>query len=408
MTTTNNVSCELRKIENEIDNYYKSNPLVKLPFATAAWHLLVYVENYMQKTMLNGLQHSHALHRNFMHEFKHPMSWLFKSCQPGGQVPSTYDQKLFSASEDLYKLGTKYDWFVLAFTYASRGEIELEIHGSTIHPNKDFLIGIEYEAYNSLIEPYKSQEALSSLDPDSLNVLREEIRSSLRIRNGRFSCKPNPRMVSHVITAVEPIFDQMFSLPRKWEFSCYSLGEFRSVFEAIFAIASIRYVASRMAKDQGCVSVTDTICLLTYEDLLRSVVRYSKVSDAKVRSILDDLTYGNRGIRKPDPALQPLFKLNSKYYAIMPRLWLCTSAERNLTVLLNRLPDEQQIYSTLVNENESLMKKRFTTRLSNKDFRFIWGNVAGLPDIDLAIMCDAEKTCLLLEIKWFIGPAGTR
>ena len=32
----------------------------------------------------------------------------------------------------------------------------------------------------------------------------------------------------------------------------------------------------------------------------------------------------------------------------------------------------------------------------------------GLPDIDLAIIRDSEKTCLLLELKWFIEPAEIR
>ena len=30
----------------------------------------------------------------------------------------------------------------------------------------------------------------------------------------------------------------------------------------------------------------------------------------------------NGGIKHPDPALQPLIKLNSTCYAIMPHLWL--------------------------------------------------------------------------------------
>ena len=32
----------------------------------------------------------------------------------------------------------------------------------------------------------------------------------------------------------------------------------------------------------------------------------------------------------------------------------------------------------------------------------------GLPDVDLAIISDSEKMCLLLELKWFIDPAEAR
>ena len=50
----------------------------------------------------------------------------------------------------------------------------------------------------------------------------------------------------------------------------------------------------------------DSVYVPTCGELLKRVVRYSGVSDTKVRSIFDDLTYGNRGIKHLDPALQPL------------------------------------------------------------------------------------------------------
>ena len=109
-----------------------------------------------------------------------------------------------------------------------------------------------------------------------------------------------------------------------------------------------------------------------------------------------------------NPALQPLIKLNSDAYAIMPMLWLTCSPERNLTVLLNRLSSEREIYSKLVSKKEYLMRERFTTYLSAKGFRFICARVPDLPDVDLAIIKDSEKACLLLELKWFIDPAEAR
>ena len=54
------------------------------------------------------------------------------------------------------------------------------------------------------------------------------------------------------------------------------------------------------------------------------------------------------------------------------------------------------------------MKQRFTDDLSDKGFRFVDDNVPNLTDVDLAIIRDSEKTCLLLELKWFIGPAEFR
>ena len=39
------VSPELRKIEEEVDNYYKTNPLLELPFGVAVWYLLAYYDD---------------------------------------------------------------------------------------------------------------------------------------------------------------------------------------------------------------------------------------------------------------------------------------------------------------------------------------------------------------------------
>ncbi len=403
---------DLRKAEQEIDNYYKSNSLLKLPFATAAWALLAFAEESMLKAHNagEGSQYYGVITDNFINDINAPMYWLYKSCQKGGHVPFVWDDGVFQSSWDLFNLGQEYRPFVTAYTYASHGSLELEILESTIRPADDFFGDIEYEAYNRLIKPHKSAKALSSIDFG--NVLPfNAIQHSLKIQNNRFRCKLNPRMVSETRASLKPIFDTLFSLPAEWQFSRYSLGDFRKVFEAISTIASIHLTARKLAIERGCAArgYADSIYVPTCNELLRRIVRYSGVSDAKVLSIFDDLTYGNRGIEHPDPALQPLIKLNSENYAIAPHLWIFSAPERNLTVLLNRLPSEKVIYAKLVKEKESLMKKRFANALANEGFRFIWGNVPNFAgDIDLAIIKDSEKACLLLELKWFIEPAEVR
>ena len=410
MKATDNVSPELRKIEKEIDNYYKSNPLLKLPFATAAWYLLASGENWgrMQTLPDKGMQHHTIIADDLVNELKDPMYWLYKDCEPNGQVPFAYNGNNFKASLDLIRLAREYRWFVLVYTGATNGWIDLDLQGSTIQPKEDFFTGIEYEAYDRLIKPHRSQESLPSVNFD--NFLIEAIEHSLKVEVDRFSYKLNPKMVSDTMTVLRPLFDRMFSLPNEWQFSRYSLRDFREVFAAISTIAYIHSMVQTMAEAKECVDMgyADSIYVPTCGELRARVARYSRVPETTVRSIFDDLTYGNRNISHPDPALQPLIKLNSECYAIMPHLWLYCSAERNLAVLLNKLPSEKKIYATLVDEKEGLMRQRFTDDLSDKGFRFIHGNVPNLPDVDFAIINDSEKACLLLEFKWFIDPAEIR
>ena len=413
MKTPDKVSTKLRKVEKEIDDCYKSNPLVTLPFATAAWSLLTFaeLENLKQVSNVSTSQELETQGDNFINELKEPMFWLFRTCEEGGQIPSSFDNNVFQASWDLFKLGKEYQWFEAAYVYASNDLIELELQGSTIQPTKAFFKGMEYRAYGNLMKAHESDEGISLINVDNFNLLIDRIKQSVRVEGDRFHYRLNPKMVSDAIITMRPGYDRAFSLPSEWQFSRYSLGDFRRVFEAILAIASIRFRAWMIAiLEKGCdnMGYLDCIYVPTCNELLRRVTRYSGVPDAKVLSILDDLTYGNRGILHPDPALQPLIKLNSEYYAIMPSFWMSLAPERNLTVLLNKLPSEKKIYRKLVGEKEALMRKRLTTNLLDKDFRFICGNVAKLPDVDLAIIKDSEKACLLLELKWFIGPAEIR
>ena len=141
MTTTDNVSSELREIEKEIDDYYKSNPLVKLPFATAASYLLRSAEEYMLNEQIDGItgiQDLHALGSDFITELEHPVSWLHSDCEQDGKISFVYDSDIHKASKDLFTLGQKYDLIVFAYTYATDGVLELELQGSTIQPTGDF------------------------------------------------------------------------------------------------------------------------------------------------------------------------------------------------------------------------------------------------------------------------------
>ena len=409
MSTIDRVSPELREAEKEIDNYYKSNPLLKLPFATAAWSFLAFAEDYMlneQSGGISSIQDIHALGSDFITELEHPMLWIYRDCEEGDNFSTAFDGNLYAASKDLFELGQKYDWFIFAYTCASGKDrvLDLELQGSTIQPTGDFFASIEYEAYNILIDPREPEEALFFLNPHNFPI--EAIQHSLRIESDRFRYELDTRMVPDTITYLKPLFDRMFLLPSGWEFSRYTLGDFRKVFEAICAIAHIHWKARRMAADQGVThkGYIDSIYMITYGKLIRCIARCSDVSPVKVQNVLDDLTYGNSGIKSPIPALQPMIKLNSKHYAIVPNIWICSAAERNFISLLNKLPSEKGIYTKLTNEKENLMRQRIITDLSNNDFELVWGKVSNLGDVDLAIINHSEKTCLLLELKWFIAP----
>jgi hypothetical protein len=128
------------------------------------------------------------------------------------------------------------------------------------------------------------------------------------------------------------------------------------------------------------------------------------------QSILNDLTYGSQ-ISRPDPAIQPIVRLANDQYVISPGLITSCSPERNFTVLLNQLPPQRSIYSRLVEQKEALMRDSMCESIASLHLRSFSGSIPGrkdLPDIDLAIISDIEKACIIAELKWFIAPAEAR
>jgi hypothetical protein len=233
------------------------------------------------------------------------------------------------------------------------------------------------------------------------------------VEGERFYFKLNPRIAKAAINLIRPVLRKRFSLPESWQFLRYSLGDFHQVSEAVIAISFAHWLARISAAAQGCIGLgyADCIYVAGREELLRRTANYSGIEESIVSYILNDLTYGSATGPLPDPALQPLIPLNSELYGVMPNLWIHGSAERNFTVLLNRLPGEREIYSGLVIEKESLMREKLETSLSQSNLRFVSGDIPGrsdLPDIDQAVIDDLSKACILFELKWFIEPAEVR
>jgi hypothetical protein len=147
------------------------------------------------------------------------------------------------------------------------------------------------------------------------------------------------------------------------------------------------------------------------DELNRRIARYTKVPPERVKQILLDMTYGTGNLRLPDPALQPLIRMTPTIIGWAPNLILNSALERNLTVLTNRLPERRELYSRINREKEEHLRTRIRKRLAELDLRSWHGIVRGWKDeldIDLAVISDAEKRCLIFELKSFIAPAEPR
>ena len=408
---------EIRTAEAEIDSAYKSNLLTRTEFASAVWNVLGVVEDWAYQLMhddsVDRLRYEGIIDA-FIFTLRHPLHWLRASCPPGGRVPSSYNEDLYLAARDLLLLSREYDQFCLVFTYASRGLAGLRLEGNKLIPTYSFPNEPRYQAYDRLVKPIDRNQSKETAFAQ-LDELYSRIDRSLKIDGENFRFTINPQLVRYTMEHLEPVMRLKFVLPENWQFSRYALSDFRQVYHAIYALSYLQMLARIRAAYRGCVGIgfANSLFVPTKDELLSRVARYTGLARDVVTNVLHNVTLGSHGMTAEggDPALQPLIELNKERYVISPTLWINSAAERNFLVLMNRIPSEKAIYSRLVKQKEDLMRQRITGLITNPKRRVWSGRVAGrptLPDIDLAVIDDAEKSCLLLELKWFIEPAEAR
>ena len=173
--------------------------------------------------------------------------------------------------------------------------------------------------------------------------------------------------------------------------------------------ATARYTAAAM----GCLAVgySQSLVMMQRDELMSRLSRYTDLDLAVVQAIVEELTFGGRGISNPDIVLQPLVPMGPCHYGWAPHLLLSSAFERNLLALLNRVPESNAVYSRLSYNRETLMQQSFRTELADAGLRFWSGKVPGwgtAADVDLAIIDEQGACCLLLELKAFLAPADPR
>lgn len=398
----------LRCVERQIDQYYLCNPLLKLPFNEAAWLFLAFCEElFVRETISPGsspLQGLAMVADSVMNHAKWPLRWIRAGCAGGGKIPKRYDASMYQASWDLSELSRQYDSFESAFSYASAGRIDLRLDGHVIRTSGEFREDTRYDAYDRLVKP----EDIPG--PDMAGFL-QEISQTVRVRGDQFAYHLSPKVIAAGLEVLGPELARRFRLPPTWRFARYMLGDFHRVASVLYVLAFIHFSARVTAAARGCVGLgyARSLHVMSHVELISRLVRYTQLSQRTVESLVDDLSYGSR-VHHPDPALQPLIPLGRIGYCWSPSLCMHSAMERNHIVLLNRFPEDRQLYAALSAERERLSRESIQSALEHVELAFWAGSLQGdrIPDIDLAIVSHAHRWCLVLELKSFLEPAEIR
>ncbi len=399
----------IRQIETDIDRAFAASELPEAGYAQAAWTLLSVNEDAFIEARrdASGDHDMHVFADVRLNALRHPLRvCLERAERKRTGLRDVMINEHYQLALDWIKSAMDYDQFCAIFPLWHRGRVRLAIDGNRLIVTRSADRKCEYEAYNRLIRQEARLEPDAGSMPDDLGML---LSSATTVKADSFYVRFSPKLVSALTSWLSPLFASRQTLPENWAFYGFTLRDYRTVYSTIqsmlFAGQQVRWdLASSGMPGLGYRS---SVLTVSKKEQVARLRRHTELEANVLRKILDLLTLGSNGIQDPDIATQPLIDLKNGLYALSPFVWLSSSVERNLCVLLNKIPEKKSICADLTNEKEAATKREIIAFLSPLNLSFGGGNVKGT-NVDLAIIDRPNKACLCLELKWFIGPAEIR
>ena len=396
------------EVEREIDEAFADNPLARVPWSQSAWTLLSVAEDlHFMNAVIKPLsdRQSAVFVDGLINELTHPLRVLRKRAPLApAKLERRYIEAHYGYAWEWLRAAHDYNQFCSVFPMYHSGEIELEVSGGFLEPSNWSTKDLSYEAYDRFVAK-RDPASEKKLDASAvLATLKTCIRSSGGMYTVDFSRRLFADLYRHWGAAVEG----RHVLPDDWQFTRFSLAQYRAVFVCLHLAAEACFVARQVvAPGVTGMAYQSSVWTIRKGMLRKLLTRQSEVPLEIVEAVLEYLTFGGVGIRNPDIAIQPIVDLGEDHFAVSPFLLTQVHAERNLCVLLNQVPADRRLYLALVAEKEHRLRNETIQSLASLDLDFRFGKVGGT-DVDLAIVDRRARVCLCIELKWFIEPAEIR
>jgi len=402
----NTMSSNIESIEKEIDTEFSQNQLIELNYAQSIWTLLSVLEDDFLRNIINGSSNN-AYSDTMLNAISHPIRFLYKTKtdKVTARVNQNYVDQHFGWGLDWIDKSKIYDKFYSIFSLWHKNKLQIFIEGNHLNTDDWKNRKFKYEAYNRIIQE-PNRKKIPNIDIDNMLGL---LMANVSVTETKFKLNLNPKLAKTIIENYTQIVDHIYDLPYFWSTSKFTYGEFKKVFISIQALLySMLIVRINLAKaGMRGFDYSSAVWVVSHDELLSRIVRYSNIPADKTKTIFEFLKYGSNDIRNPDVAIQPLIDLENGFYALSPFVWLNSNAERNFCVLLNMIEVEKNIYSKLKNEKEVIFRDEVISNVRNFGYETINGRL-DKTDLDIAIIDRSEKICVCIELKWFISPAEIR
>jgi hypothetical protein len=408
-TSTDLDSTLLSEIEAEIDTAFAKNALVDRPYSQAIWTVLSVVEDmHFKHSVISPLGdiEMNMFVDGLLNALTYPARIIHaKSERSADAVVKEYIDADYGAAVEWINNAEDYLYYCSIFPLFHAKQITVRIVNDELICEYISKSDTRYEAYDRLMGKRDDNEVVSS----NPNALVSSIMKNLVRRGEQYDVILDKRLMAATIRVFSDQYASRFVLPAQWDFLEFSLAQFKSVLVRLQSIASMWMVARQIFVSNGVrgVGYSSSVWTPAKKELIKLLEKHTQVPLTVIQSILSYLTFGEKGIRQPDVATQPIFDLGNGCYAISSFLMMHTNAERNLCVLLNQIVAERKNYSRLVDQKEAELYAVISSQLSPIGYDISKAKL-DTTDVDISIIDRKAKICLCLELKWFIEPAEIR
>lgn len=355
------------RVEPYFDGYYKRFPILCYERDTAVIHLFRCFEEALRLQSADPLSEGGARRLfgaiRWAHEaLPWALRWIWSECPQGGQGNLAVDWRAFEDAGNLLKYGVHYYHLQRVFVLYSRN------HFAAAYDPRERVTTFSFvsrdaqlrDAVRQLFE--NDRDANHRLSPELwtfivantpvIRTILPHYLEKIDSLNVRYESSPD-------ITAIFQRWaflqcrQMRFELPDEWNLGAYTLAHFRLFWRTLLCACLIHWYVHLLC-DRSVGTRRGAIgSALIHVDRseLPKLGGIAGIPEAACSDLIADLTY-NPAEFYWDPIWQPLIPLGDGSYIISPALVLTSSPERNLIVLLNRIPSKRRLYSTVSTSKE--------------------------------------------------------
>jgi len=368
-----------------------------------------------------GLDESITLSRYIEDIKKYLIYWIYTRCLEGGNLVKTEEIHI-KETIPVLQLAHKFSLLHDAVVAAQKGwmtvnfdEQEKKINFKYKNSEKGALfflkffdrVNREIKSITNILQEEKNQKNLYK----ALNLFSNIVYIT---KDGELRYSTNEFIVNSFEDYIRASINQQSILCDSWSLGPYTIGDFRSVWIQINKLSLIHIIAfveSYRKYGNYDPGFNYSIFKISRISLIRYIRKYTRLNEVIISEILQDLTY-DYSIPHMDIIYQPLIKINNVIF-FSPNLIIKSFFDRNLQVLLSKLPHRKSEYDRLKNLKEGKMINDLAPYLEKFKFgfkdRIILREKGKIKtDIDLLVWDERYKDFLIIQLKWFYGPDSTQ